>query len=494
MKKAVARCRNMKLTFAVFALFAAAVAVATGDAEVNPTAIITPPENQAVEVGESVLMLCEASGPSERVTWTEYVTSSAGAPISDNDVILPGHPNSARYTLYHDVDGTNYDLGIEPTVIDDGGTYRCQDISDSTSPAYMQLVMIEGTPNCTTNIDESGVVMEHQYYTIECTVGFSGNAAPVMTWTGPDSDQVSWGEVTGSSETAVWSGVNMNMTRYFDQFSFSVLVNFTERGFILPNSASNIPTWNYTYSTELLDVKWPPKKMYRVPEKASYEIGETIECHADANPAAEYFWRNLDTMETWIGNRLYASDTMVGTQRMQCHASNTILDYTYNADYFFNFTVNPTTTTPSTTPMPTTTAAPAEAPCDNLTGRWTATEPHKVDMCLDIDNSHNGRIVGLLRNATDSYFIEIRGRVAPYDYSEVGFTGVWPANIGALSFNGICRKCHGTEILQVTGIGRKTTDNLSCTDMGARYTFPDYAFYRTGGPCTGLFAEYNVRY
>jgi hypothetical protein len=121
--------------------------------------------------------------------------------------------------------------------------------------AYTQFAVLlfsldaDGYPNCTTNVPESGYVREDQYYTVECIIGFRGNAAPVMTWSGPSHDDGFWGQATATTNVTVWSGVNMNMTRYFDAKTFSVLVNFTERGFILPNSATNIPTWNYTFST-----------------------------------------------------------------------------------------------------------------------------------------------------------------------------------------------------------------------------------------------------
>jgi hypothetical protein len=44
---------------------------------------------------------------------------------------------------------------------------------------------------------------------------------------------------------------------------------------------------------------------------------------------------------------------------------------------------------------------PAEADCDDLTGRWTAYTPHHVDMCLEVNHTNYGRMVGLLRNETD---------------------------------------------------------------------------------------------
>lgn len=449
--------------------------------------------NEAVEYGSEVVLNCEASGPSERVQWTEFITNVNGAPISDNNLLLPGHPNYARYTLDHPDGSSIYNLGINPTTLTDGGTYRCYDISDSSSPAYAQLVMLDGLPNCTTNIPESGLVLEDQYYTIECIIGYRGNAAPVMTWTGPDRGLADWIEATTTTSVSVWSGVAMTITRFFNPYSFSLLTNFTETGFLLPNSATNVPTWNNTFSTATLDVKWAPKNLYRTPEQDMYEIGDVIECLADANPSATYYWQNLDTLELYDDSRLLVTDRLVGSQRMRCHAENTIGEVLYTNDYFFNLTVNPRTTTPEPTTPTTTTPPLPQSECDDLTGRWTSTVPSYADLCIEINNANHGRIVGLFRNASDPYFIEIRGRVAPNQFNQVGFTGVWPVNIGTLAFNGICQKCFGTEILQITGISRKVTDNPSCTDLGAAYNFPNYSFKRTGPPCRALLQEHNVK-
>jgi hypothetical protein len=113
---------------------------------------------------------------------------------------------------------------------------------------------LDGPPTCTTNIPANSIVIEGQYYTIECTVYYRGNAAPIMTWEGPEEWRGTWGQVTTTTNASVFSGVNMNMTRFFDAQNFSVLVNFTDRGFLGPNAASNIPLWNYSYSVTNLKV------------------------------------------------------------------------------------------------------------------------------------------------------------------------------------------------------------------------------------------------
>jgi hypothetical protein len=104
--------------------------------------IVNGPLNEALEYGPGIELTCEASGPGERVQWSEFNTNPNGAPISDNELLLPGHPNVARYTLDHPEGSTIYNLGINPTVLSDAGTYRCQDTSDTSTPTYAQLVLL----------------------------------------------------------------------------------------------------------------------------------------------------------------------------------------------------------------------------------------------------------------------------------------------------------------------------------------------------------------
>jgi hypothetical protein len=474
--------------YSVGAIFCSCVfALALGGAgavQVQPHGVAVGPLNTAVDlsVSTTTVLDCEATDdqPTSRISWTEYVTSSAGSPISDNENVLGGHPNGARYAIDWDGNRT-YDLVIEPTLLEDGGAYRCIDINDASVPHFAQLITILGAPNCTTNIPVNGYVLEHQYYTIECNVYYQGNVAPTMTWTGPDGFK--W--ATTVSASTVWAGANINVTRYNEQQAFDLTVAFTEDGFLQDDYASNVPTLSYSVSTAPLTVQWGPKNIYYVPEQASYEIGTTIECHADSNPSSNFFWQNMATNERWDDYRLHTYDDLIGTQTMWCHAQNQIGNNVYSADLFFNLTVNPRTTTtpaPSTTP---TTTAPAQAECDDVTGRWTATTPHKVEMCLEVDSSGLGRVLGILRNETDSYFIDIRGKMQEDNYSQFGFTGIWPVNIGSVSFTATCQKCHGTESLWLSAIGRKTTDNPSCYDFNVPWFSPSYEFFRTGPPCRG---------
>jgi len=457
--------------------------------------ITSGPANAAFIYGEDHTLNCEASSPEARVLWTEFTVDQNGRQISDGDYVFQGHPESARYTIIHPNGSSVYDLAIESTVLADGGTYQCADVIDVSVPANADIITLDGFPNCTTNIPQNGRVREDVYYTIECIIGYKGTVAPTMTWSGPDPETTSnWNQATTVTSTSVWSGINMNMSRYFDAQTFSLLTNFTQSGFNKENFASNVPDWNSTFSTEQLYVEWTPQRMYIVPEKISYEIDDTVECLADSNPSSEYYWRFLDTQEVINGPILTATEALAGsTWRMQCRATNVINGIEYVNDFFFDFIVNERTTTPTTTPPTTTTPPPAEAPCDDLTGRWTATSPWLIDMCIEVDNNRNGRVIGLVRNSTDPYFIEVRGRVSPNKYDQIGMAGTWPVNIGTMAFNGICNKCYGVEKLQMTAIARKPLDNPTCEDQGPVYSYADYAFSRTGPPCRDVFKQYNIQ-
>jgi len=83
-----------------------------------------------------------------------------------------------------------------------------------------------------------------------------------------------------------------------------------------------------------------PQRMYRNPEQDTYEIGDFIECFADANPSAEYSWTNLDTLRFYPGDRIDFTEEWVGTWRMQCRAENVINGVPYTNDYFFVLVVN----------------------------------------------------------------------------------------------------------------------------------------------------------
>jgi hypothetical protein len=112
------------------------------------------------------------------------------------------------------------------------------------------VLYTEAVPNCTTTMT-SPIVIEGEYHTMECVMYFraSQGVEPLMTWSGPEPFLKGY-SVTNVS---VWSGISFTVQRNMDALSYSCLTNFTETGFVAPNSASNIPTWSNTWrSSQLL--------------------------------------------------------------------------------------------------------------------------------------------------------------------------------------------------------------------------------------------------
>jgi hypothetical protein len=105
--------------------------------------IITGPQNNAIYATSQITLRCQAT-PGDRVQWHEYVTNPNGIIISDNENLIPGHPNFARYTLDADLAAGTFDLTISDTIVQDGGVYECSDENTGTFKRA-QLVIIGKT-------------------------------------------------------------------------------------------------------------------------------------------------------------------------------------------------------------------------------------------------------------------------------------------------------------------------------------------------------------
>ena len=85
----------------------------------------------------------------------------------------------------------------------------------------------------------------------------------------------------------------------------------------------------------------PPKNMYAVPSKPSYNVGDVLTCNADANPTAIFSWQNLRTGQIVSSDQNFEIDsTYEGwTTAMRCVAQNSILGVVYNTNLIINITV-----------------------------------------------------------------------------------------------------------------------------------------------------------
>jgi hypothetical protein len=445
------------------------------------------PINVAVVEGSEVILQCAIQGPSSshQLLWYEYITSQFGTPISSNEFVGE-HPNKDRYTIMQN-DPLEYSLRISPVVMADGGNYQCQDASASPIDKKfhtLSLTVVAAEPNCTTTVRESNIVLEDSYQTHDCQLEYQGTLIPNMTWSGP-------GGVLSqryiATPTHVWAGVQFNTTRSMDGQAFQCVVEFTDYFLPMPgNTADNVPAYRRIIPLPPMLVRWGPKNLIVIPSLSRYDIGDILTCSADGNPAPSFFWQNLRTNQVFAGSEVVVLDEWQGTnQTMRCDARNTIEDTTYANIVLQIVDVNPLTTTTETTPATTTTPPPAVSDCTDLTGGWESSSPSAGALCIRLDLEQNGALRGLLRNDSDTYWVDIVGRAQATKFDQVGFNGIWPVEFGVSSFIGECHRCYGVEQLLVNVVTR--SKGSTCGVGGAiRYT-AQYTFYRSPSlPCPNL--------
>jgi len=461
----------MATWWASIVVAACIVSVTLGDIAVGP-------QNVAALVGSDITLTCTSTTTgNERVQFVEFVTNPTGAYISDGGFLLPGHPNYFRYGFSTDMTNGVYNLTIRGLIIDDGGEYGCQDSNLAGSYALNDVIAIDGLPNCSTTLPPNRIVNVGAYYSAECLVNFRARdgIAPIVTWTGYGN----YNQATIGHNTSTWGGVSFNVELAMDGRAFQGKTNFTDNGFGVPdpNSATNVPVWQYLYSTGLLFVQYGPTNMRYAPIQASYEVGQVLTCYADSQPLPSYTWSDMIALIDYPSQSLTLSIDMVGYRVLRCRAVNSVS----TGNLFVNITVNPITTPtipPTTTPVPT---VPAVGYCDDLTGRWEANHGDGTwtILCINVDASQNGLVQGLWVNSTDDpYFTEIVGRTRNDEYDQIGFSTMWADRIGVSSFAGECHKCLGIEYLMVNAVSRSSSDQAFCADGGSIYISQQLDFYR----------------
>jgi hypothetical protein len=447
--------------------------------------IVQGPENVAVVAGSETTVVLQCSsdvtpGPSGvRIQWTDYSTRDSGDIVSDNDQILPGHPNSARLRIINDVP-TQFDLEIRNVQVSDAGTYVCEDTQ--SGPPYAnfgqaELVVLASAPNCSTTLPDDGGILEGQIFTTECSCQYKGNLVPQMTWTGPPP----FVETGSSGPTSVFSLITFQVTRAMSVQFHTCVTNFTDLGPLPPGTADNIPTYSYRYQAQQMFVYWGPINMGYRPVKPTYEVNDVVTCYADAYPDATYTWINTRTNENFLIENFTVTADFVGIDTlMRCQAQNTIKGQIYSNNIFITITVLAPTTTGITTQSTTPTTPPAEAPCDDLSGLWIATNPPAQLTLSVVPGGDIGQIVGTFKNSTDPYFVECVGTFDREQMGYVGLTMIWPFDEGITGHAGECHRCQGTEMLFLDAMWRAFSDSYECGDGGTPIPHVAYVFTRAG--------------
>jgi len=453
-------------------------------------AIETGPDNVAVVASTSdtpttVTLKCSSNvvpgpPPGSRVQWIEYFSNDqSGSFISDNEVLLE-HPNKARYQIIHDSE-TQFDLEISMVGIGDAGTYVCEDthaaVPDVTS-AQAELIVLATTPNCSTTLPDNGNVIEGHIHSTQCAVQYKGTFSPQMMWTGPGP----YTEVESVSPSAVFSSIQFTVSRTMDVGFHRCVTNFADVGPLPPNSASNTPDYTYPYQAQQMFVYWGPLNMTHYPQKDAYEVDDQIGCYADSRPTATYTWFNTRTSESILGNTFPVTSDFYGISTlMRCQAQNSINGQIYSNNIFVTINVPLPTTPPTTTTPTTTTTPPPEAPCADLTGSWTATNPNAQMILYVNQSSELGQVVGTFKNDTDTFSVEMVGIADRENLGYVGLSVIWPFEDGITGHAGECHRCNGKEIIFLDSMWRSVEDNNDeCGNGGTPAPHLAYQFTRTG--------------
>jgi hypothetical protein len=117
------------------------------------------------------------------------------------------------------------------------------------------------------------------------------------------------------------------------------------------------------------------------------------------------------------------------------------------------------------------------SPCRDLSGNWVSTSPTEATLCIRLDLANLGHLSGLLKNGTESFWIDLHGRSQADKFNQVGFNGIWPLDIGVSSFVGECHRCMGMEEILINVVSR--SKGSPCGASGdIRYT-TQYRFRRS---------------
>jgi len=226
--------------------------------------------------------------------------------------------------------------------------------------------------------------------------------------------------------------------------------------------------------------------MQIAPLKPFYEIGDVVTCTADSKPTPRFVWTNMRTLvSSPPGEDYVVTEDIEGhNQTMRCNANVLIEGGLYTNDVFapINVPARTTPTTPTTTPSSTTPAA--DGPCDDLTGRWSSTNPN-AQLCIEMDTK--GNLLTLIRNGTDLYLVPGNGKTVYGDFKHVGFSAIWPPGQGGVAgFSGECHKCHGDEVLLLSGLSREKVMSPGCGQSDGTRLTKLYVMTRYGPPCREL--------
>ena len=121
-------------------------------------------------------------------------------------------------------------------------------------------VIVGGNTICTTNLSASGAVQENDVITMTCSITYSGNWAPVMRWFNSVTSRSFTDDVITltTNETMVTSQLTVTSSAGLHDSKIVCLTNFTQPSPPLSTSATNVPSYTYTWTSPILNVTCKP--------------------------------------------------------------------------------------------------------------------------------------------------------------------------------------------------------------------------------------------
>jgi len=121
----------------------------------------------------------------------------------------------------------------------------------------MLFSLLADYTQCSTNLPASGAVQKDDVITMTCSVTYSGSWAPVMRWFNSVTRHNFTDDVitVTTSDTAVTSQLTVTASAGLDGSKIVCVTYFTQPSTSLSTTATNVPSYTYTWTSPTLDVQ-----------------------------------------------------------------------------------------------------------------------------------------------------------------------------------------------------------------------------------------------
>lgn len=203
------------------------------------------PLNVAKRIGDTVVMRCcineDVSQPCENLTWKRQVPTS-----SETDIILTSNKVSNTFSDHISL-GNQRDRGCDLKIkvrTSSAGTYECVSriMTSAEETASAEMVVLVAEPECVVKTNDES-------YTVACSVGYVGNWAPEIIWTGQDGATIK-ATASDSPSGEVRRTVILPRIRTGEKeiTYYKCTVKFTRKERPEGITATNVPDYTWTMS------------------------------------------------------------------------------------------------------------------------------------------------------------------------------------------------------------------------------------------------------